>query len=127
MQINDTIAHVLRVLAPEIAERGVSVQSELPDDMPAISADADQLFRALYNLIRNALQSLSGTSGGISICTSYNDSDVGVIIGDNGSGISHEVMGSMYEPFRTTRKKGHGHHGVGSVVKVSITCCRCSF
>ncbi len=108
VQINDTIAHVLRVLAPEIAERGVSVQSELPDDMPAISADADQLFRALYNLIRNALQSLSGTSGGISICTSYNDSDVGVIIGDNGSGISHEVMGSMYEPFRTTRKKGHG-------------------
>ena len=31
-----------------------------------------------------------------------------MIIGDNGSGISHEVMGSMYEPFRTTRKKGHG-------------------
>ena len=25
-----------------------------------------------------------------------------------GTGISHEVMGSMYEPFRTTKRKGNG-------------------
>ncbi len=108
VQVNDIIAHVLRVLAPEIAERGVAIQSELPDDLPEISADSDQLFRAFYNLIRNALQSIPGAQGGISIRSSFNDSDIGVIIGDNGSGISHEVMGSMYEPFRSTRKKGHG-------------------
>ena len=108
VQVNEVVTRVLRVLAPEIAERDVAIQSELPSDLPDISADADQLFRALYNLIRNALQSLPGTNGGISIRTSYNDSDIGIIIGDNGSGISHEVMGSMYEPFRTTKRKGHG-------------------
>ncbi|MBR3695792.1 MAG: hypothetical protein IKL98_06070 [Akkermansia sp.] len=31
-----------------------------------------------------------------------------VLIGDNGTGISHEVMGNMYEPFRTTKRKGNG-------------------
>ena len=31
-----------------------------------------------------------------------------VIVSDTGTGISHEIMGAMYEPFRTTRKKGHG-------------------
>lgn len=108
VQVNDVIIRVLRALAPEIAERGAAIQSELPENLPEISADADQLFRAFYNLIRNALQSLPGSQGGISIRSSFNDSDIGVIIGDNGSGISHEVMGSMYEPFRTTRKKGHG-------------------
>lgn len=109
VQVNEVIERVVALLEPEIAERGVAVQSLLEEDMPEISADADQLFRAFYNIIRNALQSIPGdTEGGISIHTRFNDSDVGIIIGDNGSGISHEVMGSMYEPFRTTKKKGHG-------------------
>ena len=108
VQVNEIISRVLELLTPEIAERGVALQSELIDHMPAISADADQLFRAFYNIIRNALQSIPGADGGISIQTLFNDSDIGIIIGDNGTGISHEVMGSMYEPFRTTKKKGHG-------------------
>lgn len=108
MQVNEVIGRVLDLLTPEIAERGVAVQSSLNEDLPAISADPDRLFQVFYNLIRNALQSIPGTEGGISIQTLFNDSDVGIIIGDNGSGISHEVMGNMYQPFRSTRKKGHG-------------------
>lgn len=108
VQVNDIIRDVLHTLTPEIASRGVAIQSSLSDSMPEISADATRLFQALYNLIRNALQSIPGSEGGISIHTSFNDSDVGINIGDNGSGISHEVMGNMYEPFRTTKKKGHG-------------------
>ena len=109
VQVNEVLTRVISLLEPEIAERGVAVQSSLAKDMPEISADADQLFRAFYNIIRNALQSIPGeTEGGISLHTLFNDSVVGIIIGDNGTGISHEVMGSMYEPFRTTKKKGHG-------------------
>ena len=105
---NDVIERVLTALEPEIAERGVAVQSSLSPELPQISADEDRLFQVFYNVIHNALQSLPGAEGGISIQSRFNDSDVGIIIGDNGCGISHEVMGSMYEPFRTTKKKGHG-------------------
>lgn len=109
VQVNEVLARVVELLTPEIAARGISVQSSLAEGMPEISADADQLFRAFYNLIRNAMQSIpASTEGGVSILTRFNDSDVGIIIGDNGAGISHEVMGNMYEPFRTTKKKGHG-------------------
>lgn len=108
VQVNEIISRVLDLLTGEIRERGAAVQSALVEDLPEISADADRLFQVFYNLIRNALQSLPGTEGGISIQTRYNDSDIGIIIGDNGSGISHEVMGNMYQPFRTTKKKGHG-------------------
>lgn len=108
MQVNELLRRVLAQLNHEIAERDLSLQTELNDDLPEISADAEQLFRAFYNIIHNAIQSIPGSQGGISIQTLFNDSDVGIIISDNGSGISHEVMGSMYEPFRTTKKKGHG-------------------
>ena len=108
IQVNEVIRRVLDILTPEIAERGIAIQCSLCEDLPGISADADRLFQVFYNLIRNAMQSLPGAEGGVSIQTSYNDSDVGIIIGDNGSGISHEVLGNMYQPFRTTKKKGHG-------------------
>lgn len=108
VRLNDVVEHVLAVLEPEIAPRGISIQLALSKDLPELEADSGQLFQALYNLIRNAYQSIPGSEGGVYIQTDYNDSDVRIIIGDNGCGISHEVMGNMYEPFRTTRKKGNG-------------------
>lgn len=108
VQLNGLIARVLEVLEPEMAPRGISIQQALCDQLPELNADPGQLFQVFYNLIRNAYQSIPGPDGGIFIQTDYNDNDVRVTIGDNGSGISHEVMGSMYEPFRTTKKKGNG-------------------
>lgn len=108
VKLNEVVEHVLAVLEPEIAPRGISIQLALSEDLPELEADGGQLFQALYNLIRNAYQSIPGSEGGVYIQTDYNDTDVRIIIGDNGSGISHEVMGNMYEPFRTTRKKGNG-------------------
>ena len=108
VDLAEIIRKVLDVLTPEIAPRGIAVHTELDEAQPELSADATQLFQAFYNLIRNAYQSIPGDSGGIFIATDHSDSEVRIIISDTGSGISHEVMGSMYEPFRTTKKKGHG-------------------
>ncbi len=108
LNMNTLIEQVIETLDPEIAPRGISVHLELSDSLPELSADSTQLFQALYNLIRNAYQSIPGDDGGIYIQTAYNDNDVRVVISDTGTGISHEVMGSMYEPFRTTKSKGNG-------------------
>lgn len=108
LQVNDLIARVLGVLEPEIASRGISVHQALCENLPELDADPGKLFQVFYNLIRNAFQSICGSEGGIYIQTDYNDHDVRITISDNGTGISHEVMGSMYEPFHTTKKKGHG-------------------
>ena len=108
VRINELINHVLDVLAPEIAPRGIAIQQAYCEDLPELNADANQLFQVFYNLIRNAYQSIPGEQGGVYIQTDFNDTDVRIIISDNGTGISHEVMGSMYEAFRSTKKKGNG-------------------
>ncbi len=108
VQVNELISQVLEVLAPEIAPRGISVQQSFCENLPTLQADGAQLFQVFYNLIRNAYQSIPGAEGGIYIQTDYSDSDVRVLISDTGTGISHEVMGSMYEPFRSTKEKGNG-------------------
>lgn len=108
VQINELIRRVLDVLDPEIAPRGIAVHLDLAEKLPELSGDEAQLFQALYNLIRNAYQSIPGNEGGLYIQTAANDHDVRVVISDTGTGISPEVMGSLYEPFRTTKKKGNG-------------------
>ena len=95
-------------LAPEIAPRGVAVQESYCRDLPLIEADPKRLFQVFYNLIRNAYQSIPGPDGCILVLTGYNDTDVRICISDTGTGISHEVMGNMYEPFHTTKKHGNG-------------------
>ncbi len=108
VQLNELLEQVLDALTPEIAPRGIAVQQSLCENLPTLQGDANQLFQVFYNLIRNAYQSIPGADGGLYIQTDYNDNDVRVLISDTGTGISHEVMGSMYEPFRTTKKKGNG-------------------
>ncbi len=108
VQVNELIGQVLDVLTPEIAPRGISVHQSFCEDLPLLQADGAQLFQVFYNLIRNAYQSIPGSEGGIYIQTDYNDNDVRILINDTGTGISHEVMGSMYEPFRTTKRQGNG-------------------
>lgn len=108
VHLNTIIERVLETLDPEIAPRGISVHVEMSQSLPELNADSSQLFQVFYNLIRNAYQSIPGSTGGIYIQTAYNDNDVRVVISDTGTGISHEVMGSMYEPFRTTKSKGNG-------------------
>ncbi len=108
LNLNTLIEQVIETLDPEIAPRGISIHLELSESLPELSADSSQLFQALYNLIRNAYQSIPGEDGGIYIQTAYNDNDLRIVISDTGTGISHEVMGSMYEPFRTTKRKGNG-------------------
>lgn len=108
VQVNDLLRRVLEVLEPEIAPRGIAVQESYCEDLPELQADSGRLFQVFYNLIRNAYQSIPGEDGSILIHTDYNDRDVRICISDTGTGISHEVMGSMYEPFRSTKKKGNG-------------------
>ncbi|MGN0868600.1 MAG: nitrogen regulation protein NR(II) [Akkermansia sp.] len=108
VQLNELIRRVLDVLDPEIAPRGIAVHLDLAEKLPELSGDEAQLFQALYNLIRNAYQSIPGNEGGLYIQTAANDNDVRIVISDTGTGISPEVMGSLYEPFRTTKKKGNG-------------------
>lgn len=108
LNVNTLIKETLELLTPEIASRGISVRLSLKDDLPAIDADPVQISQVLYNLIRNAYQSIPNSEGGIFLQTDYGDAEVRMIVSDTGKGISHEMMGTLYEPFRSTKKDGHG-------------------
>ncbi|MGB0144805.1 MAG: sensor histidine kinase, partial [Akkermansiaceae bacterium] len=84
------------------------VKLDLVEELPTLDLDPTQIKQALYNVIRNAYQALDQDNGEIAIRSHTNDYEVTLSIADNGTGISPESMGAMFEPFRTTKTEGTG-------------------
>jgi two-component system sensor histidine kinase AtoS len=93
---------------------------EIPDDMPLVRADANQLAKAFHNLIRNAFQAMP-EGGRLHISASLhkgNSSEtkpgqnnldkVVVVFQDTGPGISATELKNIFNPFFTTKDKGTG-------------------
>ena len=84
---------------------------------------------ALSNIVANSMDAVD-EGGRITVEASRVDGHVNVQVTDNGVGISEEGMRALFEPFRTTKPRGHGlglfaarhivemHHGTVEVESV---------
>lgn len=107
-QLHDVLRTTLNTLKVELESRHAKILLDLSDALPLLEIDVDQIQQALYNLIRNAAQALPPSGGNLWISTEVTDFEVKLEVRDNGSGISPEHMGSLYEPYRTTKSSGTG-------------------
>lgn len=106
--LHQILKDTLETLEAELTEREVQVSLNLIDGLPILQLDSAQIQQAIYNILRNAAQAVASKSGRICVETSFNDHEVILSIRDNGSGISPENMGALFEPYRTTKKTGTG-------------------
>jgi two-component system nitrogen regulation sensor histidine kinase NtrY len=81
----------------------------IPQDLPILSIDRDQMKRVMINLIKNGLAAVGG-EGEIKIQTSYDPTLQMVLleVSDNGCGIPDEDKGRLFEPYFSTKKTGTG-------------------
>ncbi|MCB1134106.1 MAG: GHKL domain-containing protein, partial [Verrucomicrobiae bacterium] len=76
--------------------------------LPPASVDAGQFRQVFYNLVRNAYQALPGDKGRITLRSRASEYEHLVSIEDEGTGISPEHMGTLFEPYQTTKPTGSG-------------------
>ncbi len=106
--IHSLLRETLRLLEVELESRHISVELDLAENPPSAVIDGGQFQQVFYNLIRNAYQALPAKDGRISIRTRFNDFEYVIAIEDNGTGISPDHMGAIFEPYRTTKVSGSG-------------------
>ena len=81
----------------------------VPNDLPILNLDRDQMKRVMINLIKNSLAAID-KGGEIKIQTSYDEKlqMVRLEVSDDGCGISEEDKGKLFEPYYSTKKSGTG-------------------
>jgi len=81
----------------------------LPEHLPILNIDRDQMKRVMINLIKNSLAAIDG-EGEVKILTSYDPKlqMVRLEVSDDGRGILEEDKGRLFEPYFSTRKTGTG-------------------
>ena len=102
LHMSKVVSDVLSFLRKEALYRNISINVDIPEDLPMIHADQGSLQQVLLNLINNALQAMSN-GGHLDILVKKNHTDVKVSIIDDGCGISADDQKKIFEPFFTTK------------------------
>ncbi len=124
------LAELLRFTAasfePRLSRRGVRLELELPDDLPPVIGDDDQLGQVFQNLMDNAIK--YGREGGrvrVTAATAMPGgrwparAGVTVAVADNGAGIAREHLPRLTERFYRVdkgRSRAVGGTGLGLAI-----------
>jgi PAS domain S-box-containing protein len=87
----------------------IRLESNIPDNLPPVEGDFNQLQQCAINLIFNAIDAMP--DGGTLTLNGGHDREkdrVFVIVKDSGKGISPENLPHIFEPFFTTKNEGYG-------------------
>jgi len=102
------VERVHTMLKPEAERSGVALEVALAADVPKIRVDPELLYRALTNLVLNAIQ-VQRNGGRVTLATSHDPpGEVGLHVVDTGPGISPEDLEHIFDPFFSRRAGGTG-------------------
>lgn len=108
VDIRQLLLETISFMRRELDERRISVICRWPErDLPLINGDPKQLKQAFFNILKNALQAMTG-GGELVISATLNEEELQVAFTDQGSGISPDGMSRLFVPFQTSKANGNG-------------------
>lgn len=103
----EVLKEVLDVQRHEIEDLGIDVQVSTESEVPVVLADRNQVKQVFFNVMKNATEAMD-SGGKLRISTRSDDQFVFLYIADTGKGINQEEMSRLFQPYFTTKDRGHG-------------------
>ena len=94
----------------ELRALGVTTHVNATDGLPPVKVDAVSIQQVLVNLMMNAAQAMEGVSGtrDLRITIAEIGDRIRIDVRDRGSGIEPDRLGSVFDPFYSTKGNGMG-------------------
>jgi len=110
---------VVDFLRKEAEYRSISIDMDIPENLPEFVSDRGKLQQIFLNLVNNAFQAMS--DGGHLAITARQEKDGNLVfaVGDDGCGIPQADLKRIFDPFFSTKKKAGGT-GLGLSITFSL-------
>jgi PAS domain S-box-containing protein len=116
--INEVIGEMARMMRGEARVHGVSIRTDLKDDLSRTVADRVQLQQVLMNLMLNSIEAMKDTGGVLTMKSQLGeDGQIQISIHDTGSGLPLGQADQIFDAFFTTKPQGSG---IGLSISKSI-------
>jgi signal transduction histidine kinase len=94
------VSEAMAAIAQLFAEKAVRLDASIPDGLPQVSADRDQLMQVVINLLSNAVKFSPPASGRVRVDAAATADGVEIRVVDNGPGLAPEHREVIFEKFR---------------------------
>lgn len=112
VDVQALVADSITLVSPIARQHNVAIAIDVPTGLPRVTGSPIQLQQVLLNLVRNAVEALSGASGGqrqVTIRAGLDDPGfVTFAVRDTGPGLAELVERHLFTPFVTTKPTGMG-------------------
>ncbi len=105
-------------LAPQFAEKGVALETEIQPGLPKVVVDEDRIGQVMLNLVGNALQ-YTPAGGTVWITARQAGNEVRIAVEDTGVGIPPEHLPRIFDRFYRvdkSRSRAGGGSGIGLTI-----------
>jgi signal transduction histidine kinase len=112
LDVRALVEATTKPLLIQFQEKGVRLETEVPDNLPRLVADEQQLSWVITNLVTNALK-FTRTGGCVTVRALLRNSEMHVEVEDTGEGIAKEHLERVFDKF--VQLKNHAASTPGSV------------
>jgi len=123
--INQLVKDTITLVENQALINGITLITEINEDLPKITVDRNQLQSVILNIIINAFDATKN-GGKVTISTQFGISiskeetkGIEIAISDTGCGIPQKYLDKLFDPFFTTKEVGQGT-GLGLAVSYGI-------
>jgi PAS domain S-box-containing protein len=107
--MNEVIGEMTGMLRSEARRHGVSIRTDLTDDLPITVADRVQLQQVLMNLVLNGIEAMKDSGGVLTVKSQLGeDSQIEISVNDTGPGLPLDKADQIFDAFFTTKPQGSG-------------------
>jgi signal transduction histidine kinase len=101
------LGETVSLVQAQARTQGIAVSVDVPESLPAVLADKDQMKQVFLNLLLNACQAMP-SGGDLSVRAYILNGSLAVDIRDTGGGIKAQDIQNIFNPFFTTKADGTG-------------------
>jgi two-component system sensor histidine kinase HydH len=105
------INHSLQMIETQAQEKNIEIEKSFASEPLEAVVDPDRMSQVLLNLYLNAMQSMEGKGGLLTVSLSREKGpppSVKISVKDTGTGIAKEDLEHVFDPYFTTKQSGTG-------------------